>query len=33
MPTGQATLTADVVIANVHYINKDQVQIKHNEAS
>ena len=27
-----ATLIAEVAIAKVHHINKDQVQIKHNEA-
>ena len=26
------TLIANVAIANVHYINKDQVQVKRNEA-
>ena len=27
-----ATLKANIAIANVHYIHKDQVQVKHNEA-
>ena len=31
-PGLSATLIANVAIANVHYINKDQVQVKRNEA-